>query len=201
EPTSGRILVDGVDLRALEVEDWRTRLAAGFQDFMRFEFLAGEAVGVGDLPRVDHEPAIELALARAGASDMVGALANGLRTQLGLSFDGAELSGGQWQKMALARAMMRPIPLLVLLDEPTAALDAEAEYALFQRYATAARDAGQRSGAITVLVTHRFSNVRMCDLILVLASGRLVEQGSHEQLVAAGGLYAELYELQARQYR
>ncbi|HEU0167691.1 MAG TPA: ABC transporter ATP-binding protein, partial [Chloroflexota bacterium] len=201
EPSSGRILVDGIDLRALDVEEWRRHQSAGFQDFMRFEFLAGEAVGVGDLPHIADGPALELALVRAGATDVVAALPGGLHTQLGRNFDGAELSGGQWQKMALGRAMMRPAPLLVLLDEPTAALDAEAEFALFQRYASAARDAGRRTGAITVLVTHRFSNVRMADLILVLAGGRLVEHGSHEHLIAAGGLYAELYELQARQYR
>ena len=201
EPTAGRILVDGVDLRALDPQEWRTRLSAGFQDFMHFEFLAREVVGVGDLERIADAQAIGSALARAGGEHLIEGLPNGLDTQLGRSFDGIELSGGQWQTMALGRAMMRQGPLLVLLDEPTAALDAEAEFGLFQRYADAARAAATTSGAVTVLVTHRFANVRMCDLILVLADGRLVEQGSHSDLVARGGLYAELYELQARQYR
>ncbi|MGH2520484.1 MAG: ATP-binding cassette domain-containing protein, partial [Chloroflexota bacterium] len=201
QPAKGAIFVNEVNLQTIEVDSWRRRITAGFQDFVRLELLAREGVGVGDLARIHDAPAVEQALVRAEAGDVVAGLPNGLETQLGRSFDGAELSGGQWQKMALARAMMRLAPLLVLLDEPTGALDAEAEFALFQRYAAAARETGQRTGAITVLVTHRFSNVRMCDLILVLAGGRLVEQGRHDELVASGGLYAELYEMQARQYR
>jgi ATP-binding cassette, subfamily B, bacterial len=201
EPVSGRILVDGIDLRSVDVAKWRSRLSAGFQDFMRFEFLASESIGVGDVQRVGDRAAVEHAIARAGATDVIDGLPNGLATQLGRSFDGAELSGGQWQKLALARAMMRPGPLLILMDEPTAALDADAEFHLFQRYALGAREASRNSGAITLLVTHRFSNVRMCDLILVLADGKLVEHGTHADLLAAGGRYAELYELQARQYR
>jgi len=201
EPVNGRILVDGVDLRSFDVAEWRSRLTAGFQDFMRFEFVAAETVGVGHVSRVGDRAAVEAALERAGANDVVDGLPDGLATQLGRSFDGAELSGGQWQKLALARAMMRLGPLVMLMDEPTAALDADAEFHLFQRYALAAREASRTSGGITVLVTHRFSNVRMCDLILVLAGGNLVEYGTHADLLAAGGRYAELYELQARQYR
>lgn len=132
---------------------------------------------------------------------MVTTLPAGPETQLGASFDdGAELSGGQWQKLALGRAMMRTAPLLRVLDEPTAALDAQTEHALFERYAGAARR-GAGNGAITVLVSHRFSTVRMADLIVVMAGGRLAEVGSHAELIAAGVPYAELYELQAHAYR
>ena len=132
---------------------------------------------------------------------MVGRLENGLSTQLGKSYtDGTELSGGQWQKLALGRAMMRELPLLLILDEPTSALDAEAEHALFERYAEGARRVGQATGGITVLVSHRFSTVRMADLIVVVADGHVVEAGPHAQLMRNRGLYAELYDLQASAY-
>ena len=202
EPTDGQITVDGVDLRRLGAEPWRSRMAAGFQDFARFEFLAQETVGVGDLSSIADESAVNGALERAHAADVSAGLPSGLGTQLGKSFEeGHELSGGQWQKLALARAMMREQPLLLVLDEPTAALDAETEHALFERYAGAAKVVAAQTGAITVLVSHRFSTVRMADLILVIDGGRLVEAGSHSELVRHNGLYAELYELQARGYR
>jgi ABC-type multidrug transport system fused ATPase/permease subunit len=202
EPTQGRILVDGVDLRRLPAEAWRARTAAAFQDFVRFELLARETVGIGDLPRVEDAVAVGAALEQARAADVVSTLPLGLETPLGRSFDGgAELSIGQWQKLALGRAMMRRTPLLLVLDEPTAALDAPTEHALFERYAAAARRAAAATGGITLLVSHRFSTVRMADVIVVLDGGRVRETGSHEELVAAGGLYAELYELQARAYR
>ena len=202
EPTDGRITVDGVDISRFDVWEWRERMAAGFQDFAKFEFLARETVGVGDVPRIDDEPTVLGALERAAATDVISAMPAQLGTQLGKSFeDGHELSGGQWQKLALGRAMMREAPLLLVLDEPTAALDAETEYALFERYAGAAREAARETGAITVLVSHRFSTVRMADLIVVVDSGGVVESGTHEELQAGGGLYAELYELQARGYR
>jgi ATP-binding cassette subfamily B protein len=201
EPTNGRIVADGIDLSHVAVEAWRARTSAGFQDFARFELLARENVGVGSLPHLDDRAAVGVALARAEATDVVATLPAGLETQLGPSFeDGAELSGGQWQKLALGRAMMRPAPLLLILDEPTAALDAQTEHALFQRYAGAAREQAG-NGAITVLVSHRFSTVRMADLIVVVADGRIAEAGSHDQLMAADGLYAELYTLQASAYR
>ncbi|GEN79586.1 ABC transporter ATP-binding protein [Actinotalea fermentans] len=200
EPTTGAITVDGVDLRRIPVRGWRERIAAGFQDFARLEFLARETVGVGDLPRIDSEAAVLDALDRADAGALLDRLEDGLDTQLGLSADGTELSGGQWQKLALGRAMMRTSPLLLLLDEPTSALDAQAEHQLFERYAHTAREVGARTGAITVLVSHRFSTVRMADLILVVADGRIVEAGTHEDLVTADGLYAELYGLQAAAY-
>jgi len=202
EPTDGRIAVDDVDLRRFDPDAWRARMSAGFQDFVRFELLARETVGVGALEHLDDALEVNAALARASATDVVETLPNGLETQLGKSFDaGHELSGGQWQKLALGRAMMRDAPLLLLLDEPTAALDAQTEHALFERYAGAARDAARATGAITILVSHRFSTVRMADLIVVIEDGRITQSGSHAELMALGGTYAELFELQARAYR
>ena len=201
EPTAGRILVDGVDLRSIPIDDWRRRVAAGFQDFAMFQLFARETVGVGDT-RFDGDDPIIDALTRAAAPEVVGQLPEGLATQLGRDFDGGvELSLGQWQKLALGRAMMRTEPLLLVLDEPTASLDAPTEHRLFERFHGAARDAARARGAITILISHRFSTVRMADLILVVDGGRIVEAGDHDTLVAAGGLYAELYELQARAYR
>lgn len=156
---------------------------------------------MGSLPDLDDPVAVGAALDRAEASDVIATLPAGLETQLGPSFDeGAELSGGQWQKLALGRAMMRSAPLLLILDEPTAALDAQTEHALFERYAGAAREQAA-NGAITILVSHRFSTVRMADLVVVMADGRVAEVGSHDRLTAMGGLYAELYGLQASAYR
>ncbi|OIV37080.1 hypothetical protein BIV57_13020 [Mangrovactinospora gilvigrisea] len=201
-PTSGTITADGADLAAVAPDAWRARLSAGFQDFTRFEFTAGETIGVGDLPRLGDEPALRGAAARADAGPLLERLPDGLAQRLGKRFkDGADLSGGQWQRLALARAFLREGPLLLLLDEPTAALDPEAEHALFARFADASRAAARRTGGITLLVSHRFSTVRTADLIVVMEGGRITERGSHEELVAAGGRYAELFELQARAYR
>ncbi|MGC4806722.1 ABC transporter ATP-binding protein [Micromonospora sp. DT233] len=201
-PTGGRILVDGTELGELSLPAWRARIAAGFQDFVRFELPAGRTVGLGDLPRRDDEPAVRTALDRAGAGDVVDALEAGLATQLGTSYaDGVELSGGQWQKLALGRAFMRDEPLLVVLDEPAAALDAEAEHALFERYRQQAARVAARTGAVSVFVSHRFSTVQLADLIVVLADGRVAELGTHADLLAAGGRYAEMFELQAGAYR
>lgn len=202
EPTAGVILVDGTDLRRIDVGEWRKRMSAGFQDFARLELQAGHTVGVGDLPFLHDATAVATALERAASTTVVASLPDGLGTQLGPSFDaGVELSGGQWQKLALARALMRSAPLLLVLDEPTAALDAETEHNLFTRYASMASTIADRTGAITLFVSHRFSTVRMADLIVVLDGGRIVGAGSHGELMAANGLYAELYELQARAYR
>jgi ATP-binding cassette, subfamily B, bacterial len=144
-----------------------------------------------------------MAVDRAGAADVVTRLTAGLETQLGPTWPGGvELSFGQWQKLALARGFMRDEPLLLILDEPTAALDAETEHALFERYAAAARNsADKQNGRITVLVSHRFSTVRMADLIIVLDGARMVESGTHEELIAKKGQYAELYSIQAAAYR
>ncbi len=199
-PDEGEVLVDGVDLERIPPHLWRARVAAAFQDFARFEFTAGETVGVGDLPRVDDEAALRAALRRGDATAVVDDLPRGLATPLGARWDGGvDLSGGQWQRLALARGLMREDPLLVVFDEPTAALDPQAEHALFERFAEAARE-GRRHGTVTLLVSHRFSTVRMADLIVVLDSGRVREFGSHDELVAADGLYAELYQLQSAAY-
>jgi len=203
EPTSGSIAIDDTPLARVAADQWRARLAGAFQDFVRFEFRARQTVGLGDVPRVGDELAVVAAIDRAGAADVVARLPSGLDTQLGPTWPGgAELSFGQWQKLALARGFMRDEPLLLVLDEPTAALDAETEHALFERYAAAARGNGvSGSGRITVLVSHRFSTVRMADLIVVLDGSRLVEVGSHEELMAKRGPYAELYGIQAAAYR
>jgi len=199
QPTSGRILVDGIDLARMPPDQWRSRVSGAFQDFFRFEFKARQTVGVGDLPRLNDLAAVTAAVAHAGADDVVGHLAAGLETQLGPTWpEGVEISFGQWQKLALARGFMRDRPLVLVLDEPTAALDAETEHALFQRYAAAAH--GGHS-AITLLVSHRFSTVRMADFIVVIDGSRVVESGSHEALMASGGQYSELYRIQAAAYR
>jgi ATP-binding cassette subfamily B protein len=203
EPTSGSIFLDDTALARVQASEWRKRLAGAFQDFFRFEFRARHTVGLGDVPRLDDEPAVVAAVGRAGAGDVVTRLTAGLETQLGPTWPGGvEISFGQWQKLALARGFMRDEPLLLILDEPTAALDAETEHALFERYAAAARSSGENgSGRITILVSHRFSTVRMADLILVLDGARLVEVGTHDELMARKGHYAELYGIQAAAYR
>ncbi len=206
QPSVGRILVDGVELARMPADDWRSRLAGAFQDFFRFEFRARHSVGLGDVPRLDDGTAVQVAVDRAGAEDVVKQLLSGLETQLGPTWpDGVEISFGQWQKLALARGFMRDRPLLLVLDEPTAALDAETEHALFERYAAATRggrsDDPARDCRITILVSHRFSTVRMADKIVVLDGARVVEVGSHEELMAARGQYAGLYEIQAAAYR
>jgi ATP-binding cassette, subfamily B, bacterial len=200
EPTAGRILVDGVPLARLRADEWRRRMAGAFQDFFRFELPARHSVGVGDLPRLDDEPAVAMAVERAGASDVVERLPSGLATQLGPTWPGGvEVSFGQWQKFALARGFMREAPLVLVLDEPTAALDAETEHALFERYAAATRESS--TVGLTILVSHRFSTVRMADLIVVLDGARVAQVGTHAELMARGGPYAELYGIQAAAYR
>ncbi|MBV8086390.1 MAG: ABC transporter ATP-binding protein [Chloroflexi bacterium] len=202
EPTAGEILVDGTPLEAFDVAEWRKRISAGFQDFSRIQLLARESIGAGETAYIPDDGRILEALDRASAPDLPRAFPGGLDTQLGRYFEGGvDLSIGQWQKVALGRAMMRREPLLLVLDEPTASLDAPTEHRLFEHFATAASEAAHRTGAITVLVSHRFSTVRMADLIVVVSGGRVVEAGPHAELVRAGGLYAELYQLQAAAYR
>jgi ATP-binding cassette subfamily B protein len=201
-PTAGRIAIDGVDLDALDAHQWRGRVSAAFQDFVRFQLRLGESVGVGDLPRIGEPDVVRSALARADSEALERELPDGLHSWIGTRFTGGrELSGGQWQRLALARGLMRGSPLLVVLDEPTASLDAPTEAALFDRYAEAARAAAGAQGTVTLLVSHRFSTVRAADLIVVLEAGRAVESGSHDELMRAGGTYAELFALQARAYR
>jgi len=196
-PTAGTITVDGVDLQAIDVEAWRAQLAGGFQDFARVELTLQESVGIGDIASVEDPVAVGGALAKVGAG-----LPVGLDQQLGQQWlGGVDLSEGQWQKVAMARAMMRAEPLLLLLDEPTSGLDAHAEHALFELFAGVASETAARTGAVTLFVSHRFSTVRMADHIVVLERGRVVEQGDHASLMAAGGLYRELYDIQSRAYR
>ena len=201
EPSSGAIYVDEQPLARIPAGGWRERLSGAYQDFFRFEFRARHSIGLGDLPRFDDVDAVSSAVERAGAEDVVARFPSGLETQLGRTWpEGVEVSFGQWQKIALARGFMRNEPLLVVLDEPTAALDAETEHALFERYAAAARGNGS-SGRITVLISHRFSTVRMADLIIVLDGARVIETGSHDELIAKRGAYSELYGMQAAGYR
>jgi ATP-binding cassette subfamily B protein len=195
EPTEGRVLIDGVDLRDWDVDKLRARVAVIFQDFNEYQFDVRDNVGVGSLPHMGEEPRISRATARGGADEVVAGLSEGLGTKLGKwAHDGVDLSGGQWQKIALARAFMREEADILVLDEPTAALDAEAEHAIFERFRTLA------AGRTTFLISHRFSTVRMADRILVLEGGRVSEDGSHGELVAAGARYAHLFSLQAQGY-
>ena len=201
-PTSGTITVDGVPLSAIAHESWRERCTAAFQDFARFALPAVESVGVADLPSLDSEPLALAALDRAGAAELASQLPSGLSTFVGGPYTGGQnLSGGQWQKLALGRAMRVPGPLLVVLDEPTASLDAHAEQALFDRYTGAAAAYAATTGTVTLLVSHRFATVRMADLIIYLEDGHAAEAGTHDELLSRSGRYAELFTLQASGYR
>ncbi len=195
DPDEGRILLDGVDLRDYDLESLHASIGVIFQDFMRYAFLFRENIGVGQVEFMDHRDRIHEAARRSLADAVAARLEKGFEQQLGRRFDGGvDLSGGEWQKVALARAYLREAQVLIL-DEPTASLDARAEYEVFLRFTELTR------GRIAVLISHRFSTVRMADRILVLSGGRLVEQGPHEELVRRGGLYAELFNLQAAGYR
>ncbi|MEU4624772.1 ABC transporter ATP-binding protein [Actinoplanes sp. NPDC023801] len=197
-PTSGRILVGGVDLAAVPAESWRSRVTACLQDFFRYQLTLREAVGLGDVTAgPDDDAAVRRALELSGATGIADALPDGLDTQLGRTFPGGtDLSSGQWQRVALARARMRPGADLVLLDEPAAGLDPETEAAVLQRYVSGARS----HPGTTVIVSHRMATVRDADLIVVLHEGRVAESGTHQELLAAGGPYAEMHALQAAPY-
>jgi ATP-binding cassette, subfamily B, bacterial len=195
DPSEGRVLLDGRDLAQWDERDLRRRLGIIFQDFNQYYFALRENIGVGSIEHLDDQTRIERAVERGGARELVSQLAAGLDTQLGRWFQGGvELSGGQWQKVALARAFMRQEADILVLDEPTAALDAEAEHAIFQRFRELAE------GRTTILISHRFPTVRMADRIVVLEKGAIIEMGSHHELVAAGGRYAHLFTLQAQGY-
>lgn len=197
-PTMGKIEIDGTDLANVEPIAWHLRLAAGFQDFLKPEFEARTVVGMGDLPNVDAPTAVTRGLERAGCSDVMSSFAQGDRTALGLSHNnGANPSHGQWQSLALGRAMMRTGPLLLLLDEPTSALDPHREHALFVHYAKNAQRVANVNSGITVLVTHRFSTVQSADQIVVLEGGRVSEVGAHEELLKSTQRYSQLYALQS----
>ncbi|GIJ56338.1 ABC transporter ATP-binding protein [Virgisporangium aurantiacum] len=191
DPQRGRIRWDGTDLRALRVDDLRRRIAATFQDFCRYELTAAENIGLGDVDRLTDRRAIARAAVMAGVGQAVAALPQGYDTTL---VDGVLLSGGQWQRLAVARSLMRTDPDLVILDEPNAGLDAEAEHAVH----TALRQS--RRGRTTLLISHRLGAIRDADLIVVLAQGRVAEQGTHDGLMAAGGGYARLFRLQSASY-
>ena len=195
DPDEGRVLLDGVDLRDYDLESLRRNIGIIFQDFVRYDFILRENIGVSQIEALGDEARIREAAQRSLADSVVQRVPQGYDQMLGKRFDnGVELSGGEWQKVALARAYMRDAQVLIL-DEPTAALDARAEYEVFLRFAELTK------GRMAVLISHRFSTVRMADRILVLKSGELVDDGTHDDLVARGGLYAELFSLQAAGYR
>jgi ATP-binding cassette subfamily B protein len=196
QPTKGRILLDGLDLQEWDETTLRQRIGVIFQDFARYQMLVGENIGAGDVRAFDDEARWRSAAVQGLAAEFVEQLPAGYHTQLGKWFkDGRELSGGQWQKIALARAFMRNEADILVLDEPTAAIDAGAEAEVFEHFRELTRN------RIAIVISHRFSTVRMTDQILVLEDGRIVERGSHESLMAANGRYANLFMLQARGYR
>jgi ATP-binding cassette subfamily B protein len=196
EPTAGRILLDGLDLRDWDEASLRARIGVIFQDFARYQMLVGENIGAGDEPAFEDEARWREAASKGRAAEFVADLPAGYRTQLGKWFkDGRELSGGQWQKIALSRAFMRTAADILVLDEPTAAMDAKAEAEVFAHFRELAR------GRMAILISHRFSTVRMADEIAVIAEGRIVERGSHAELMAREGHYAKLFTLQAQGYR
>jgi ATP-binding cassette subfamily B protein len=195
DPTEGQILLDGVDLREYSLEDLHRNIGVIFQDFMRYEMTARENIAVGSVDRLQEQDDIELAAHKSLADTVVGKLPGGYDQMLGRRFEGGvELSGGEWQKMALARAYLRDAQLLIL-DEPTAALDARSELEVFERFAELTE------GKMALLISHRFSTVRMADRIVVLSGGRLIEEGNHQELMARNGLYASMFEMQAASYR
>jgi ATP-binding cassette subfamily B protein len=194
-PTEGRILLDGRDLEEWDLASLHRRIGVIFQDFNEYQLSMRENIGFGSVAHLGEDPRIVGAAERGGADAVIAGLDGGLEAQLGGWFvKGVELSGGQWQKIALSRAFMREEADILVLDEPTAALDAEAEHAVFDRFRTLAR------GRTTFLISHRFSTVRMADRILVLEAGRVLEDGTHAELMAAGARYAHLFALQAKGY-
>lgn len=195
DPTEGQILLDGIDLREYSLEDLHRHIGVIFQDFVRFEMTARENIGIGRIDRVSNQADLESAAHKSLADTVISKLAGGYDQMLGRRFEGGvELSGGEWQKIALARAYLRDAQLLIL-DEPTAALDARSELEVFERFAELTE------GKMALLISHRFSTVRMADWIVVLSGGRLIEEGNHQQLMAAGGVYAGMFEMQAASYR
>jgi ATP-binding cassette, subfamily B, bacterial len=196
DPTAGEIHADGVPLRALDVRQWRQRLANVSQDFLRLEAPLRTNLAIGDLSRLADDDVLQAACAQAGLADAVHALPFGLDQGLGRRFEGGvELSGGEWQKIAIARALLRDHASLIMLDEPTSALDAPTEHALFRQFVQLA------AHRTTILISHRFSTVHMADCIIVLDAGTILEEGTHSELMARRGKYAELFSLQAARYR
>ncbi|MEB3356065.1 MAG: ABC transporter ATP-binding protein, partial [Synechococcales bacterium] len=195
-PTQGRILLDGLDLQAWDMDTLQRRIGVIFQDFVRYQFTIGENIGVGDVDYIEDRDRWRQAAERGIARPFIETMPEGFHTRLGRWFrDGRELSGGQWQKIALSRAFMRSQADILVLDEPTSAMDAEAEVQVFDHVRATTQN------QTVILISHRFSTVRMADQIIILAEGKLVEQGTHEKLLAAGGRYAHLFSLQAAGYR
>jgi ATP-binding cassette, subfamily B, bacterial len=195
DPTHGTIWVDGEDLKNLDLVQWRQQLAVIFQDFCRYSLTIGDNIALGDLSAQDNQLRLQQAAQQSGIATKVTCFLEGYQTMLGKQFDGTELSGGEWQKVALARAFIRQNHSQILvLDEPTAALDPRSEYEIYCRFAELVR------GKTAILVTHRLASVRMCDRVLVLKSGQLLESGTHEQLLLQQGEYAALWNMQAQQY-
>jgi ATP-binding cassette subfamily B protein len=195
DPLDGQILLDGIDLREYQLEDLYREIGVIFQDFMRYEMTARENIAVGRIDEVDNLPLLYTAAQKSMADEVIGRLPREYDQMLGRRFDGGvDLSGGEWQKVALARAYLRDAQVLIL-DEPTAALDARSEYEVFQRFAELT------TGKMALFISHRFSTVRMADRIVVLENGRVAEDGNHDELTHLGGRYAEMFELQAASYR
>jgi len=198
DPTEGRILLDGIDIREFDLTELRTRLAVIFQDFVHYKLPASDNVGFGAIDQREDKPLLEEAARRVGVLEKIESLPDGWETPLSREFEGVDLSGGEWQRVALARAMMAQIGRgsdILILDEPTASLDVRLEHELYEHFAELSR------GQTTLLVSHRFSTVRMAERIVFMEDGRIVEDGSHAQLMDRGGRYAELYEIQASHYR
>ena len=194
DPSEGRILIDGTDIKEFKIESYRKMIGVIFQDYVRFSFKASENVAVGQIEDADNKPQIKNAAEKSLADPVIQKLPAGYDQMLGKRFaEGIDLSGGEWQKVALARAYMRDAQI-VILDEPTAALDARAEYEVFKRFSELT------NGKSAVIISHRFSTVRMADRILVLRNGEMLELGTHEELLKSNGLYAELFHLQAQGY-
>ena len=199
-PTAGRVTVDGVDLATIAPEAWRSVCTGAFQDFLRLEASARVSVGVGAVDAMHDDAHVLGAIERGGARPVVDVLPHGVESHLGKVYaDGAQLSGGQWQRVAIARGMMPGAPLCLILDEPASALDPEAEQRLFESFRARTQELRDR-GAVTLLVSHRFSTVRMADRIAVISGGGVVEQGTHTELMKADGMYAEMYRQQAEAY-